>query len=67
MFNKKNKKKNKKPETFLDQVKLFFSTYLLALVIRTFIIEASQIPSQSMVPSLLVGDTLMVEKISLGT
>lgn len=67
MFNKKPQKKNKKPETFLDQVKLFFSTYLLALVIRTFLIEASQIPSQSMVPSLLVGDTLMVEKISLGT
>ena len=39
----------------------------MALVIRTFLIEASQIPSQSMVSSLLVGDTLMVEKISIGT
>lgn len=65
MFNKP--KKEKKKESFQEQVKVFFSTYLLALLIRTFLIEASQIPSQSMVPSLLIGDTLMVEKISLGT
>ncbi len=65
MFNKP--KKEKKKESFQEQAKVFFSTYLLALCIRTFLIEASQIPSQSMVPSLLVGDTLMVEKVSLGT
>jgi len=59
-------KKIKRKETFIDNVKLFISTYFLALLIRTLVIEASQIPSQSMVPSLLVGDTLMVEKVSLG-
>ncbi|MGL4561579.1 MAG: signal peptidase I [Brevinema sp.] len=59
-------KKNKKRESLAENIKVFVSTYFLALLIRTFIIEASQIPSQSMVPSLLVGDTLMVEKISLG-
>lgn len=56
----------KKKESLSENIKVFLSTYLLALLIRTFIIEASQIPSQSMVPNLLVGDTLMVEKISLG-
>ncbi|MGL5956769.1 MAG: signal peptidase I [Brevinema sp.] len=60
-------KKEKKKEGFQEQVKVFFSTYVIALCIRTFLIEASQIPSQSMVPSLLIGDTLMVEKVSLGT
>lgn len=65
MFHKKNKPKKK--ESFQEQVRVFFSTYLLALLIRTLLIEASQIPSQSMVPSLLIGDTLMVEKVSLGT
>ncbi|MGL4387903.1 MAG: signal peptidase I [Brevinema sp.] len=59
--------KKKKPESLLENIKVFVSTYVLALLIRTFLIEASQIPSQSMVPNLLVGDTLMVEKISLGT
>ena len=66
MFNKNKSKPEKKKESFADQVKLFFSTYLLALLIRTLLIEASQIPSQSMVPSLQVGDILMVEKVSLG-
>ncbi|MGL4676917.1 MAG: signal peptidase I [Brevinema sp.] len=67
MWNKNKVKKEKKKESLQDQIKVFFSTYLIALFIRTFLIEASQIPSQSMVPSLLVGDTLMVEKVSLGT
>ncbi|MGL5253896.1 MAG: signal peptidase I [Brevinema sp.] len=57
---------NKPKATFKENVRVFVSTYLLALLIRTLVIEASQIPSQSMVPSLLVGDTLMVEKVSLG-
>ncbi|MGL5722855.1 MAG: signal peptidase I [Brevinema sp.] len=57
---------NKPKATFKENVKVFISTYFLALLIRTLVIEASQIPSQSMVPNLLVGDTLMVEKVSLG-
>ncbi|MGL4394725.1 MAG: signal peptidase I [Brevinema sp.] len=58
--------KKQKKESLQENIKIFASTYLLALLIRTFLIEASQIPSQSMVPNLLVGDTLMVEKVSLG-
>lgn len=63
-------KKDKKDMTFkekvVENVKLFFSAYLIAFVIRLFFIEAYQIPSQSMVPNLKVKDTLMVQKLSFG-
>jgi signal peptidase I len=40
--------------------------FFLALVLRTFIIQAYKIPSGSMEPTLLIGDHLMVDKISYG-
>ncbi len=64
-------KKDKKDKTFkekvIENINVFLSAYAIAFVIRLLIIEAYQIPSQSMVPSLLVKDILMVEKISMGT
>ena len=39
---------------------------ILALFIRTFFIQAFKIPSGSMIPTLLVGDRLMVNKLRFG-
>jgi signal peptidase I len=39
---------------------------LIALVVRTFVVEPFNIPSGSMIPTLLVGDYLFVSKFSYG-
>jgi signal peptidase I len=49
-----------------ETVRAFAGTVLLFLVIRTFLIEAFRIPSGSMIPSLLVGDWLFVNKLVYG-
>jgi signal peptidase I len=49
-----------------ESVRAFLGTVLLFLVIRTFFIEAFRIPSGSMIPALLVGDWLFVNKLVYG-
>lgn len=66
MKEKKNRKAMTLREKVIDNVNVILSAYAIAFVIRLFLIEAYQIPSQSMVPSLLVGDILMVEKVTAG-
>jgi len=49
-------------EVFLDYAKSIVIALIIALVVRTFIVQAFRIPSGSMIPTLLVGDHILVNK-----
>src|SRR5512144_904098 len=51
---------------FAETVRVVFHALIIALVIRTFLFEPFNIPSGSMIPTLLVGDYLFVSKFSSG-
>ncbi len=56
----------KKSGGLWDTVKTLIYAVVIALFIRTFAFEPFNIPSGSMIPSLLVGDYLFVSKYSYG-
>lgn len=56
----------KKKSTLREYIEAFAIAILLAIVIRTFIIQAFKIPSGSMLPTLQVGDHLLVSKFIYG-
>src|SRR5476649_1793294 len=49
-----------------ETVRTVVYAVLIAIVVRTFAIEPFNIPSGSMIPTLLVGDYLFVSKFSYG-
>ena len=51
---------------FAETVRVVFHALVIALVIRTFLFQPFNIPSGSMIPTLLVGDYLFVSKYSYG-
>ena len=50
----------------VDYSKAFFPVLALVLVLRSFIAEPYKIPSSSMMPNLLIGDFILVNKFSYG-
>jgi signal peptidase I len=56
----------KKQDGFMETVRTVVYAILIALVIRSFAFEPFNIPSGSMIPTLLVGDYLFVSKYSYG-
>lgn len=51
---------------FVDNFKTIFYALIIAVIIRSIIIQPFYIPSSSMEPNLLVGDRLFVTKYSFG-
>lgn len=58
---------SRKKSGFRETIEAIVVALVIALVIRTFVIQAFKIPSGSMIPTLLVGDHLLVNKFLLGT
>ena len=51
---------------FIDNLKTLIYAFLIAILIRSILIQPFYIPSSSMEPNLLVGDRLFVTKYSYG-
>ena len=56
----------KKKSVIREYIEAFAVAIVLALIIRTFVVQAFKIPSGSMEPTLLVGDHILVNKFIYG-
>src|SRR5574341_2270531 len=56
----------KSKSAFREYAESIIFALLLALFIRSFIVQAFKIPSGSMIPTLQVGDHILVNKLTYG-
>ena len=61
-----SKSNEKKSNSFYELIKTLFYAGTIAVLFRSILFEPFNIPSGSMIPSLLVGDYLFVSKYSYG-
>ena len=50
----------------VEYARSFFPIFLIVLILRSFIFEPFKIPSASMMPTLLIGDFILVNKFDYG-
>lgn len=65
-MNSKIQGKENKKSTFREYTEAILIALVLAFIIRSFIVQAFKIPSGSMIPTLLVGDHILVNKFIFG-
>ncbi len=67
LFAPKRQKRSATEEPLLvEYARSFFPVLFIVLVLRSFLFEPFRIPSGSMIPTLLVGDFILVNKFSYG-
>jgi signal peptidase I len=66
LFLAKGRADKAKLPLLVDYSKSFFPVILIVFVLRSFLVEPFKIPSGSMLPTLLVGDFILVNKFEYG-
>ena len=54
------------PSIIVEYARAFFPVILLVFVLRSFVVEPFRIPSGSMLPTLYIGDFILVDKFRYG-